>query len=514
MLKTYRALSMAAALTEVKKDLGADAVIVNTRTLRAGGVLGIGARNVIEITASPGPPRAANAASQPRRPESARERLTSQASGRAAPQPSTAPRPTADRLAEPRQARRVAADGGFTPIKPRELHEAIAAARPRPESVSASGGGVAGVPHETDGASESAVAVLEPPALEAAFPEASPTQAPARPARVEAPLATTARLSPVSDAARAAIDEELASIKRMVVQVLQTSRQTAMRVADPSRGMLSTTNIAGASTEPLMAMSIRLLDAQLAPDLADVLLGKVRDELSPGELADEVVVREATLRHLARAIPIAPDSTLRRSDSGRPFTLALVGPTGVGKTTTIAKLAAALKLRHAKKVGLVTSDTYRIAAVEQLRTYANIIGLPLKIAHSPEDMAAACEAHADCDVILVDTAGRSQHDADRLDELRRQRDAAQPHQTHLVLAANACESVLLRAAERFRALQPDRLLITKLDEAVAFGPVVNVATRIGLGLSFVTTGQEVPDHIERARAERLARMVLDGGVGR
>lgn len=194
--------------------------------------------------------------------------------------------------------------------------------------------------------------------------------------------------------------------------------------------------------------------------------------------------------------------------------VAMVGPTGVGKTTTIAKLAAALKLRHAKKVGLVTSDTYRIAAVEQLRTYANIIGLPLKIAHSPEDMAAACESHADCDVILVDTAGRSQHDADRLDELRRQRDAAQPHQTHLVLAANACESVLLRAAERFRALQPDRLLITKLDEAVAFGPVVNVATRIGLGLSFVTTGQEVPDHIERARAERLARMVLDGGVGR
>ncbi|MEZ6233682.1 MAG: flagellar biosynthesis protein FlhF [Phycisphaerales bacterium] len=516
MLKTYRALSMAAALTEVKKDLGADAVIVNTRTLRAGGVLGIGARNVIEITASPGPPRAAGGGGQARRPESARERLTvsPQTSARPAVQVSASSRPSADRLVEPRPVRRVAADAGFTPIKPRDLHEAIAAARPRTESVAATAARGTVASQQVGAESESAVAVLEPPALEAAFPEATPTHAAPRATRVEAPLATAARLSPVSDAARAAIDEELASIKRMVVQVLQTSRQTALRVADPAKGALSTTSIAGASTEPLMAMSIRLLDAQLAPDLADVLLGKVRDELSPAELADEAIVREATLRHLARAIPIAPDSTLRRSDSGRPLTLALVGPTGVGKTTTIAKLAAALKLRHAKKVGLVTSDTYRIAAVEQLRTYANIIGLPLKIAHSPEDMAAACESHADCDVILVDTAGRSQHDADRLDELRRQRDAAQPHQTHLVLAANACESVLLRAAERFRALQPDRLLITKLDEAVAFGPVVNVATRIGLGLSFVTTGQEVPDHIERARAERLARMVLDGGVGR
>lgn len=337
--------------------------------------------------------------------------------------------------------------------------------------------------------------------LETALPE--PIALPAR------RLATPAALAPINDSARAAIEEELASIKRLVAQVLQTSRQTAVRVhatSTPGSGPL-----VGASTEPLLAMSVRLLDAQLAPDLAEALLGKVRDELTPAELADESIVRESVLRHLARAIPIAPDSTLRRSDSGRPLTLALIGPTGVGKTTTVAKLAAALKLRHGKKVGLVTSDTYRIAAVEQLRTYATIIGLPLKVALTPEDMAAACESLGDCDVILVDTAGRSQHDAERLDELRRHRDAAQPHQTHLVLAAGASESVLIRAAERFKALAPDRLLVTKLDEAVAFGPVVNLASRIGLGLSFVTTGQEVPDHIERARADRLARLVVDGG---
>lgn len=477
MLKTYRALSMAAALAEVKRDLGSDAVIVNTRTLRSGGVLGLGARNVIEITASTGAPRAADrpSARRPDPPAPRPDRVPD------APRPRAAPR----QQAEPRPA-----STGFTPTVPRALHEAIAAPRPRPEPV-------AQPARQPEPEAQAAVAVLE-----SVVPDPAPPPPPAR------RLATPARIAPIDDSARAAIEEELSSIKRLVAQVLQTSRQTAARVQAGS-GVGAVSGV-GASTEPLMSMSVRLLDAQLAPDLAETLLGHVRDELSPAELADESIVREAVLRHLARAIPIAPDSTLRRSDSGRPLTLALVGPTGVGKTTTVAKLAAALKLRHGKRVGLVTSDTYRIAAVEQLRTYATIIGLPLKVALTPEDMAQACEALADCDVILVDTAGRSQHDAERLDELRRHRDAAQPHQTHLVMAANCSEAVLGRAAERFRGLNPDRLLITKLDEAVVFGPIVNIASRIGLGLSFVTTGQEVPDHIERARADRLARLVVDG----
>ncbi len=556
MLKTYRALSMAAALTEVKRDLGADAVIVNTRTLRSGGVLGLGARNVIEITASAGSPRAgaAPAASRPAMrsaggmavapPPTTNSRPTPRSAATAVearPQPSIRqPEPSRSRLAPAPATGRAAviaelrpqlasqSTGGvprsFVPVVPRALHDALASARAAshtptsaPANFGAQDNPVAaparrvaerspeparrGIDsdfgsHAQPDSSNAALAVLE-----GALPE--PAALPAR------RLATPAALAPINESARAAIQEELASIKRLVAQVLQTSRQTAVRVHSASPN--SPGPVVGASTEPLMAMSMRLLDAQLAPDLAETLLGAVRDELSPLELADESIVRESVLRHLARAIPIAPDSTLRRSDSGRPLTLALIGPTGVGKTTTVAKLAAALKLRHGKKVGLVTSDTYRIAAVEQLRTYATIIGLPLKVAMTPEDMTAACESLSDCDVILVDTAGRSQHDAERLDELRRHRDAAQPHQTHLVLAAGASESVLIRAADRFKALAPDRLLVTKLDEAVVFGPIVNLASRIGLGLSFVTTGQEVPDHIERARAERLARLVVDGG---
>src|SRR5262249_52854102 len=142
-----------------------------------------------------------------------------------------------------------------------------------------------------------------------------------------------------------------------------------------------------------------------------------------------------------------------------------------------------------KRVGLVTCDTYRIAAVDQLRTYANIIGVPLRVPMSPEEMTAACEALAGpaggafgteaagrgCDVILIDTAGRSPNDAGRIDELRRFIDAARPHEIHLVLSGTASESCLLRAARQFAAVRPDRVILTKLDEAVNFGIVVSVA---------------------------------------
>src|SRR5690606_21837936 len=140
--------------------------------------------------------------------------------------------------------------------------------------------------------------------------------------------------------------------------------------------------------------------------------------------------------------------------------------------------------------------------------------LPLKVVMTPAEMAAACESLADCDVILIDTAGRSPNDTARLDELRSFIDAARPHETHLVLSTAASEAVLLRAAEQFAVAQPNRLILTKLDEAVSFGVVINVAGRLGAKFSFVTTGQEVPDHIEPGHADRLARLVLDGELAK
>jgi flagellar biosynthesis protein FlhF len=191
----------------------------------------------------------------------------------------------------------------------------------------------------------------------------------------------------------------------------------------------------------------------------------------------------------------------------------LLGPTGVGKTTTVAKLAATYKLRYGFSVGLITSDTYRIAAVDQLRTYASIIGLPIEVVTTPDDMRAAREKLADREFVFVDTAGRSQNDTRRLSELSDLLDAAGPHERHLVLGSALGEVAASRVAEKFRFLSPDRIILTKLDEAVCLGPVLGLARRVGLPYSYVTNGQEVPDHLEPARADRLARLVLDGPPG-
>lgn len=346
-------------------------------------------------------------------------------------------------------------------------------------------------------------------------PAPSIEPAPAQVAAVTVPLPSDgadgikavvqAALATQSTALIPALESEIAAIKKMVGQVLQCSRQTALRVAGDAPGVPC-----GSMPNPLSQQYLRLIENEVASEIADEIIAAVRDELTPAELADPSIVQQTLLRRIADMIPADAEVPKVQARDGRPLTIALVGPTGVGKTTTVAKLAAAYKLRHGKRVGLVTSDTYRIAAVDQLRTYAEIIGLPLKVALSPAEMATVCQSLADCDVILIDTAGRSQRDAGRLDELRQFIAAARPHQTHLVLSSTASEAVLMEAAQRFGQVGPDRVIFTKLDEAVNFGVVLTVAKRLSLRLSYVTTGQEVPDHIEVGRPDRLARLLLDG----
>ncbi len=188
--------------------------------------------------------------------------------------------------------------------------------------------------------------------------------------------------------------------------------------------------------------------------------------------------------------------------------VALVGPTGVGKTTTVAKLAARSGLHRGQTVGLITMDTYRIAAVDQLRTYAEIIDVPLATVMSPGEMARAVHDMQDRDVILIDTAGRSQRKTDQLRRLGAFVRAAEPDQVHLTAPANASTAWLEQVAEAFEPVGADRLILTKLDEAVALGAAVNLSQRGPLALSYVTTGQEVPQEIEPADAERLAGWIL------
>ena len=189
--------------------------------------------------------------------------------------------------------------------------------------------------------------------------------------------------------------------------------------------------------------------------------------------------------------------------------IALVGPTGVGKTTTLAKLAAKFSLEQGKKVALVTADTYRIGAVEQLRTYARIMGIPLEIALTPEEVAAGVEKHTDKDIVLIDTVGRSQQSEDHLAELKSFIDAAHPTQTHLVVAASLAQDVQSEVVEKFTALSPTHLVVTKLDESRNRGCLINLPIKTGLGISCLTAGQNVPQDLDFAEAGRIARLVTE-----
>lgn len=442
-LRTYRSTTMAGALAEVKKDLGPDAVILRTRSFKTGGVLGFGGNSIIEITA-------------------AREEH-------------------APRVHTP--ARR-AAPARPDPARPDP-------ARPAPAKAGVKGNGPA-------------TPIVPAPAPDRAAEPPSPVRAPEVP-RPVAPV-TRVEMRPVSPAAQATLENELAAIRRMVGQVLQTTRRAAGRTEPIDAHLFSPAN----RYDPLFDLYETLCDREAPPAMLDELIAEVRDELSPGEQSDASIVRETLIRRLGSRLrvvaPIAPGVP----EQNAPIVETLIGPTGVGKTTTIAKLAATHKLRHGRSVGLITADTYRIAAVEQLRTYAGIIGLPLEVALTPEDIAAARERLAGCDVILVDTPGRSPRDRARLEQLGAFLHAARPTRTHLVLSSASSASALRDAHQHFAPSKPDCLVLTKLDEAPTLGIIAHAAETTALPLSYITTGQEVPDHIEAARPERLARLILGG----
>lgn len=189
----------------------------------------------------------------------------------------------------------------------------------------------------------------------------------------------------------------------------------------------------------------------------------------------------------------------------RPTVVALVGPTGVGKTTTIAKLAANFALFEGKSVGLITIDTYRIAAVEQLKTYSEIINLPIEVVYTAADLKHAFQKLSDKQLILIDTAGRSQKNKQQIRELKHFFNGRPLNETHLVLSANTKLEDLLETADSFKELGVNRLIFTKLDETNSLSNVIEVAERLRIPLSYVTTGQSVPEDIEVATFEVIKR---------
>jgi flagellar biosynthesis protein FlhF len=262
----------------------------------------------------------------------------------------------------------------------------------------------------------------------------------------------------------------------------------------------------GEWSEEYFHLFTELLDAELSEDVARELVENVRNDPRAEGITNPALLRARVAAMVESDIRVSGPIMVT---PGRCRLAALIGPTGVGKTTTIAKLAANFRLKEKRRVGLITVDTYRIAAVEQLRTYADIIDLPMHVVSTPREMRETVQRMSHLDLILLDTAGRSPKDEVRIQELKAFLGEAAADEVHLVLSAVAGAKTLEQTAERFTAVGATSLILTKLDEANGLGNVLPLLRSGGLPLSYLTDGQNVPDDIQTADPHRLAKMILE-----
>lgn len=261
---------------------------------------------------------------------------------------------------------------------------------------------------------------------------------------------------------------------------------------------------------PVLARAYqRLLDQGVAEIIATAVIQSVQVDQS---ISDEALTHHLT-QELLRRLPhtVAPP----RRDASAPTIIALVGPTGVGKTTTIAKIAAKYRMQQERHVVLVTADTYRVAAVDQLRQYADLFDAQLEIAGTVIQMKETMASLQDADLVLIDTAGRSAADGDRIQETAVILAAAQPTEIHLVLSAATSLTATRRAAKSFAVTKYDRVIVTKLDEAATFGQIMSTLCMLGKPLSWFTNGQDIASHLEMARASTLVDLLFstESGLG-
>jgi flagellar biosynthesis protein FlhF len=248
-----------------------------------------------------------------------------------------------------------------------------------------------------------------------------------------------------------------------------------------------------------------LIEAEVDEAVAREWIDEIRSEGDSRTLADPALVKVRVIELLENVVKVSGPI---RTEADRCRLVALVGPTGVGKTTTIAKLAANYRLREKRRVGLITVDTYRVAAVEQLRTYADIIDLPMEVVATPREMREAVTRMSHLDLVLMDTAGRSPRDEVKIQELKSMLAEAEPDEVHLVLSSTAGAKSLVGTAEKFAEVGTTAMVLTKLDEAQSLGHLVSLVRECNLPVSYLTDGQNVPDDIQVAERAAMAEMLL------
>ncbi|HVE38322.1 MAG TPA: GTP-binding protein [Planctomycetota bacterium] len=291
-----------------------------------------------------------------------------------------------------------------------------------------------------------------------------------------------------SGASAETLQKEIGEIKRLIAET-QTMVSCRSGVEGP---------------QELSEEYASLATTRVSEGLAQKMMGRLRSSLSAEALRDRARIRSAVRTFVKDMIRCTDGIALK---PGRCTRVAFIGPTGVGKTTTIAKLVS-IYAHRGREVAVITNDTYRIAAAEQIKRVAQLVGVPIRVCQRPQEIEQALKEFSNRDLVLVDTAGRSQKNTRRLDDLKEVLAATKPDETHLVVSMTTQPETVVDVAERFASCGYDRLVVTKLDEAIKLGVVLDVLSRIQTELSFVTTGQEIPRDIEVADSSRLASLIL------
>jgi len=312
---------------------------------------------------------------------------------------------------------------------------------------------------------------------------------------------------------RSEVNKELDELKSMIrslskeVNRLKPASKTS-QPADSSR--CETEGVINQSPEPGSRL-VTLLDGYgVSPETAGIITGLAGDALSQEDLSDPEKVATFFQEIIAGFVQVSPPDFDGQKSQRK---IALVGPTGVGKTTTLAKIAALCIGKFNHSVALITIDTYRIAAVEQLKVYGEIMGLPVDVVLTPNQFSKAIEAHRDKDVILIDTAGRSPRDDISIEELATFFRDGLSIEKHLVLSAVTRDLELSEAVSHFQKLNLDKTIFTKIDECRNLGVILNTQLNNPTPLSFITNGQRVPEDLLEINRESVARLIIPSTQG-
>ncbi len=237
-------------------------------------------------------------------------------------------------------------------------------------------------------------------------------------------------------------------------------------------------------------------------------LKKYKSFLHPSNIDGYVVSSIASLIPTFRFEVRKPASSAGKQK--KPKVVALVGPTGVGKTTCIAKLAVISKILHNLDVGLISIDTYRLGALDQLRIFSEISNIDMLVAYEPEEIPKLMNSFKKKDIVFIDTAGRSQKNKEHLQKANEFLTAANADETYLVLSTTGTTKNLFDVAEKFKIFNYNSVIFTKIDEAVTFGNILNIVTNFDVPVSFLSNGQVIPDDIVSADPEFIASMIYTG----